>query len=491
MPPVRRDPEVLEPLEALVLGGVQRVALDDLIEQGPQRAAGHLARVEHPHGPRGGVARVGERLEPLRLALRVERLEVAPVDDDLAPERQAARVPDAKRHAPDRPDVVGDVLAGRAVAPRARLDEPPAVVHHLDARAVELWLDAVARVFSLGQAVDHAPVELRELVRRVGVVEREHPDLALHLGHGRYARLAAHAARGRVGRGKVGVLALDRAELAHEPIELRVREERVVEDVVAVVVGLDLAHEGGMPLGGRHGSESLIMPREPPQPPIPEPSERVGPIVAQLAFVVVAALFVYGFVAVTKEGETRRLCSAPCFLHPDYMAADRRAPDFALKDASGATVTLESLRGKVVVLNFWTKTCGPCLEEMPELAELAKILRDRPDVAVVTVSVDDSPEDVKPTLQTVLHEPPPFQVLFDPGSEVVKGKFGTRLFPETWFVDKRGVIRARFDGAREWTNPLVVNYVDSLRDGDYCAVQIDGRTLRGKAAKVCDDMTGT
>jgi peroxiredoxin len=211
----------------------------------------------------------------------------------------------------------------------------------------------------------------------------------------------------------------------------------------------------------------------------------------QLVFVAVAALFAYGFVTVGKEGELRRVCSAPCFLHPDYMAADRRAPSFTLKDMHGATVSLESLRGKVVVLNFWTKTCGPCLEEMPELAELTKILRDRPDVAVVTVSVDDGPDDVKPTLQTVLRGEPPFAVLFDPDSAIVKGKFGTHLFPETWFLDKEGIIRARFDGAREWTNPLVVNYVDALRRGDYCSVKIDGDSLGGRAAKVCSEMTGS
>jgi peroxiredoxin len=226
-------------------------------------------------------------------------------------------------------------------------------------------------------------------------------------------------------------------------------------------------------------------------PQAPEPSLRALSVAAQLGFVLVAAVLVYGFVAVTKEGETRRVCSAPCFLHPDYMAADRRAPDFAMKDLRGTTVTLESLRGKVVVLNFWTKTCGPCLEEMPEIAELAKVLRDRSDVVVVTVSVDEGPDDVRPTLQTVLREEPPFEVLFDPESNVVRQKYGTRLFPETWFIDKRGVIRARFDGAREWANPLVVDYIDALRRGDYCSVKIDGRALGGKAAKLCSEMTGT
>ncbi len=227
----------------------------------------------------------------------------------------------------------------------------------------------------------------------------------------------------------------------------------------------------------------------PPQPESSAPPS-VLPILAQVGFVIVAALFVYGFVAVTKEGETRRVCSAPCYLHPDYLGAERRAPAFSLKDLEGKSVSLESLKGKVVVLNFWTKTCGPCLEEMPELAELAKVVRDRSDVAVVAVSTDEGPEDVRPTLQTVLREPPPFRVLFDPDLRVVRDKYGTRLFPETWFIDKEGIIRARFDGARDWTNPLYVNFIDALRGSEYCPVKIDGATLAGKAGRICEEMSG-
>ncbi|HEY6462784.1 MAG TPA: TlpA disulfide reductase family protein [Polyangiaceae bacterium] len=226
-------------------------------------------------------------------------------------------------------------------------------------------------------------------------------------------------------------------------------------------------------------------------PAAEQPPPRLGPILAQIGFVVVAALLVYGFVGVTKEGELRRVCSAPCYLHPDYMAANRTAPNFALKDMHGNTVTLESLRGKVVLLNFWTKTCGPCLEEMPSLAELAQILKDRHDVVMLAVSTDDGPDDVRPTLQTVLHGAPPFEVLFDPDARIVREKFGTHLFPETWIIDPRGVIRARFDGSRDWTNPLVVNFIDSLRTGDYCPVSIDGKTLEGKAGRICEEMAGT
>ena len=227
----------------------------------------------------------------------------------------------------------------------------------------------------------------------------------------------------------------------------------------------------------------------PPSKTPPQPN--IGAILAQVAFVIVAALVVYGFVGVTKEGELRRVCSAPCYLHPDYMGADRKAPDFTLKDMKGNTVHLSDYKGKVVVLNFWTKTCGPCLEEMPSLAELAQILKDRPDVAMLAVSTDDGPDDVKPTLQTVLRGEAPFRVAFDPDANIVNGKYGTHLFPETWIIDPRGVIRARFDGGRDWTNPLVVNYIDSLRNGDYCPVDISGGKLAGKAGRICEEMTGS
>ncbi len=212
---------------------------------------------------------------------------------------------------------------------------------------------------------------------------------------------------------------------------------------------------------------------------------------AQLAFVACAAVMVYSFVAVAREAETRRRCSAMCVLHPNYAGADRRVPDFELKDASGNVVTAQGLRGKVVVLNFWTKTCGPCLQEMPEIAELAKILKPKNDVALITVSTDDGPADVADTLKSVLHEEAPFPVLFDPDAKTVSGKFGTHLFPETWIIDKRGVIRARFDGAREWSNSAVVELVDDLRGGGYCPVSVkEGKVASGEGAKACEAIAG-
>jgi len=209
-----------------------------------------------------------------------------------------------------------------------------------------------------------------------------------------------------------------------------------------------------------------------------------------MAFVVVAALGVYAFVSVSKEAEARRRCSATCLLKPNYAGYERKAPSFTVKDIKGRDVSLDSYRGKVVVLNFWTKTCGPCMEEMPEIADLARILKPMKDVEVVTVSTDESVEDAAATIKSLLKEEPPFAVLVDPDAKHVGGKYGTSLYPETWIIDKNGVIRARFDGAREWSNAAVVQLVDQIRGGGYCEIQARDGKFVGKEAQVCETITG-
>jgi len=209
---------------------------------------------------------------------------------------------------------------------------------------------------------------------------------------------------------------------------------------------------------------------------------------AQLAFVGLASVAVYSFVTAARDGERRRLCTPLCQLDPDYAARSRTAPDFELPVLGGGTVRLSSLRGKTVVLNFWTKTCAPCLEEMPALAELARALRNDPSVVFLTVSTDDSLDDVRDTLRSVLGAEPPFVAAVDPESRVVRDLYGTRLYPETWLVDPRGVIRARFDGPRPWGSPLVPELVRTLREPLACTVEVgEGRTAAGPT---CDDVTG-
>ena len=93
-----------------------------------------------------------------------------------------------------------------------------------------------------------------------------------------------------------------------------------------------------------------------------------------------------------------------------------------------------------MVLHFWTRTCEPCIDELQrEIPVFDEVVRGRDDVALLLVTVDANWAAVAPLVPNGLRAP----VLFDPSRRVVGGKYGTRLFPETWVVDPAGVIRAR------------------------------------------------
>jgi peroxiredoxin len=139
-----------------------------------------------------------------------------------------------------------------------------------------------------------------------------------------------------------------------------------------------------------------------------------------------------------------------------YYGNTLLAPDFTLRDKNGRPWKLSDRRGKVVVMNFWTITCQPCVEELPSLLELADITSERGDIEVIAVTTDNEWSEVAALF------PPKFQlnVLFDPERKVVRDKFGTRLFPETWIIDGRGVIRLRIDGRRNWSEPITIDAIE-------------------------------
>lgn len=203
--------------------------------------------------------------------------------------------------------------------------------------------------------------------------------------------------------------------------------------------------------------------------------------VLQLTFVVLAAAGVYSFVTSIKEAESRRICTPVCSIAPDYADNNRLAPDITLPDLDGNMVRLSDYRGKTVILNFWTKSCEPCLQEMPSLSNLGKVLRDRDDIVLLTVTTDESAEDARATLASVLGEIPSFVTLVDPESDVVRGKFGTKLYPETWFIDPNGVIRARIDGPRNWLElaPLSILFAESISGPLSCPVTFKSKTASG------------
>ena len=131
------------------------------------------------------------------------------------------------------------------------------------------------------------------------------------------------------------------------------------------------------------------------------------------------------------------------------------APDFTVKD-SDRTVALRDFHGKVIVLNFWATWCPPCIEEMPSLTAMQARLRDR--VNVVAVSVD---EDVEAYNRFLRDNNIQLLTVRDPQRKS-NHLYGTDKFPETYIIDRSGILRRKFIGPVEWTSPEIIEYLNKL-----------------------------
>jgi thiol-disulfide isomerase/thioredoxin len=138
--------------------------------------------------------------------------------------------------------------------------------------------------------------------------------------------------------------------------------------------------------------------------------------------------------------------------HPGNI--DKPAPQFIIGDSS-RTVDLNKLRGRVVVLNLWATFCAPCIEELPSLLALQ---RQMPDLAVVAVSMDTDPDIYRRFL--VQHHVDVLTVRDE--DQRVNALYGTVQIPETYIIDRQGVLRRKFIGAQNWTSPEIIGYLSKL-----------------------------
>jgi len=132
------------------------------------------------------------------------------------------------------------------------------------------------------------------------------------------------------------------------------------------------------------------------------------------------------------------------------------APDFTVQDAQNK-VTLSAYRGQVVVLNFWATWCPPCIEEMPSLVEMQRRMKTK-GVTVLAVSVDVDEGAYK---QFVKDHNVNLLTVRD-ADQKSNSLYGTSKFPETYIIDRNGVVRRKFIGAVDWTAPEITDFLSKL-----------------------------
>lgn len=133
------------------------------------------------------------------------------------------------------------------------------------------------------------------------------------------------------------------------------------------------------------------------------------------------------------------------------------APHFSLKNMEGKEVTLDSLKEKNIVINFWATWCGPCYQEHAVLKAVRKN-HDNKNLEILGVVYQDTPEAVREYLK---ENGAPFTVLFDPNNKMGID-YGVGGVPETFFVDTEGIIREKHSGVL--TYPYIEFVLSKLKN---------------------------
>jgi cytochrome c biogenesis protein CcmG/thiol:disulfide interchange protein DsbE len=139
-------------------------------------------------------------------------------------------------------------------------------------------------------------------------------------------------------------------------------------------------------------------------------------------------------------------CSAP---PREIPSAGVPSLDFGLKDMNGQDVRLADFAGRPILMNFWATWCAPCKAEVPWLVEFAEKYKDR-GLAVIGISVDDAPEDIRKFAADYKVNYP---LLVGLGHDELKEAYDASVvIPVSWLIKADGSLLAKAQGihSKEW-----------------------------------------
>ena len=159
-----------------------------------------------------------------------------------------------------------------------------------------------------------------------------------------------------------------------------------------------------------------------------------------------AGILLFGtlFIGATRVGPLQNTAAPPAPASADTMPApqaDHQAPDFTLMRLDGTPVTLSKLKGQVALINIWATWCPPCRAEMPTIETAYEQYRDQ-GFTVLAVNLQEDPGSVATFMQEYKLA---FPALLDLDGQVSR-TYQAFSLPSSFFVDKKGVIRAVYRG---------------------------------------------
>jgi peroxiredoxin len=130
------------------------------------------------------------------------------------------------------------------------------------------------------------------------------------------------------------------------------------------------------------------------------------------------------------------------------LSTQQAAPSVTFTGLDGQKFTSESLKGKVVMVNFWATSCVTCIKEMPQMTETYNKYKGQGLEFVAVAMSYDPPNYVLNYAET---RKLPFKVALDPQGELAKSFGDVKLTPTTYVIDKEGKIIKRYVGEPEFS----------------------------------------
>lgn len=142
------------------------------------------------------------------------------------------------------------------------------------------------------------------------------------------------------------------------------------------------------------------------------------------------------------------------------VAAEKSpAPEVSVTSiANGSTLKLSELKGKVVLLNFWATWCPPCREEIPSMMKLNSLMAGKP-FQMVAISID---EGGKPDIESFFKESGFFLPTYLDSTGASSKSYGVTGVPESFIIDKQGVVVKKIIGGFAWDSPEAVSFFEGL-----------------------------